>query len=83
MNLKQYLRSVTDGITYMRDVFEVAYQLMNILKIVHCAKNTFNDLKLENVMITPSAGDGERLHVHLIDYGFVDKFVDKDTNEHI
>ena len=81
MNLKQYLRKVS-GITYMRDIFEVAYQLMNIFKIVHCAKRTFNDLKLENIMITPPDGEGEKLKVHLIDYGFVDKFINT-TSGHI
>ena len=60
MNLEQYLRKLT-GVTYMRDLFEVAYQLINIFKIVHCAKKTFNDLKLENIMITPPGGDGEKL----------------------
>ena len=46
----------------MRDLFEVAYQLINILKIVHCAKRTFNDVRLENIMITPpGSGDGEKL----------------------
>ena len=67
----------------MKDIFEVAYQLMNIFKIVHCAKRTFNDLKLENIMITPPGDDNERLRVHLIDYGFVDKFIKNGTNDHI
>lgn len=82
MNLNQYLSNVT-GIAYMRDIFEVAYQLMNILKIVHCSKRTFNDLKPENIMITPPGSPDENLKVHLIDYGFVDKFFNYDTNEHI
>lgn len=67
----------------MKAIFEVAYQLVNIMKIVHCSKRTYNDLKPENVMITPPASEDGTLKVHLIDFGFVDKFVDGSTNEHI
>ena len=67
----------------MKDIFEVAYQLMEILMIVHCSKRTFNDLKPENIMITPPSSDDETLKVHLIDFGFADKFINDDTKEHI
>ena len=62
---------------------EVAYQLLDILKLVHCAKRTFNDLKPENIMITPPGEDNETLIVHLIDFGFADKFIEEDTKKHI
>lgn len=54
----------------MKAIFDVAYQLMDILKFVHSSKRTFNDLKPENIMITPPGKDDEKLKVHLIDFGF-------------
>lgn len=56
---------------------------MNLLKIVHCSKRTYNDLKPENIMITPPDNQHEKLKVHLVDFGFSDKFYDEDTQEHI
>ena len=67
----------------MNEIFEVAYQLINLLKIVHCSKQTFNDLKPENIMITPPGRCDEKLKVHLVDFGFVDKFTNDETKEHI
>lgn len=52
MNLSQYLKKLS-GVAKMKEMFEVAYQLIDILKLVHRAKMTFNDLKPENIMITP------------------------------
>ena len=66
----------------MHDIFEIGTQLIDILKIVHKSNRTFNDLKPENIMITP-AKEGGSLKVHLIDFGFVDKFVDETTKKHI
>lgn len=80
MNLEQYLKKVS-GIVFIKDVLEVAYQLIDILKLVHKAKRTFNDLKPENIMITPPS-QSEKLKVHLIDFGCVDKF-DRNKDEPI
>ena len=56
---------------------------MDILKLVHKTKRTFNDLKPDNIMITPPGKSDEKLQVHLIDFGCADKFIDEETNEHI
>ena len=82
MNLKQFIKK-TSGISYIKDIFEVAYQLIGILKLVHRAKMTFNDLKPENIMITPPGKDNTKLQVHLIDFGFADKYIDDKSKEHI
>ena len=82
MNLEQYLGQTT-GIAKIQDVFEVACQLLNTFKLVHRAKRTFNDLKPENIMITPPSKGDEKLKVHLIDFGCADKFIDETTKEHI
>jgi serine/threonine protein kinase len=59
------------------DCLDIIYQLIDIFKIVHLSKRTYNDLKLANIMInTRPTG----LQVVLIDYGFSTFFVDKDGN---
>lgn len=47
---------------------------MDTLEILHDTGRTFNDLKLNNIMIKQEQGN---LQTTLIDYGFVDSFRDK------
>lgn len=57
---------------------------MGILKYVHAARRTFNDMKHENIMIN-TYGDFQNMpQVTLIDFGFTEKFYkDKHSVEHI
>ena len=69
MNLKEYLVKL-EGINKIEKVLEIGLKLITIFKYTHCAKRTFNDLKLENIMIdTQGSLEADPL-VYLIDFGF-------------
>ena len=59
MNLDEYLRNMK-GNAKMKEIFKVADQLVTILRIVHGSRRTFNDLKPDNIMITPP-GQNQKL----------------------
>ena len=58
--------------------FEIAQQILKCLEIVHHAGFVYNDLKPDNIMIT--LDDANKINVTLIDYGFLTKFQDKNSN---
>ena len=60
----------------------VASKIVTIFKFTHCAKRTYNDLKLKNIMINVGKSLDEDPEVFLIDFGFSQKFV-KSSKEHI
>ena len=47
---------------------------MSALQIIHENGCTYNDLKPENIMISTSPSS-ENINVKLIDYGFVNNFI--------
>ena len=57
--------------------------LVSIFKYVHCAKRTHNDLKLENIMVNTMGSLNADPQVFLIDFGFTDKYMEKDGKTHI
>ena len=57
--------------------------MVSIFKYTHCAKRTFNDLKLENIMIETQGDLDTDPKVYLIDCGFAQKYVKQDDKEHI
>ena len=60
------------------EVIDISIQLFKILKEIHRAKLTYNDMKPKNVMIdhTPD----HKIKVTLIDFGLVKSFIDKKGN---
>ena len=54
--------------TQSSTVLEIVYQLIGAFELIHKCGYTYNDLKLENVMI--SKGEQGRIKVNLIDFGF-------------
>ena len=56
--------------------------MVSIFKYTHSAKRTFNDLKLQNIMINVGKTLDDDPEVFLIDFGFSKKYVNKDK-EHI
>lgn len=77
MNLKEYLDKLT-GINKIEKTIEIALKLVSIFKYTHTAKRTFNDLKLENIMIDTQGSLEADPKVYLIDFGFASKYVKKD-----
>ena len=66
--------------------------MLDIIEKIHSAGYTYNDLKLDNLLIGfkdrlpsnyTSENVFENLSLHLIDYGFATRFVNKYTGEHI
>ncbi len=52
---------------------------MSALQIIHENGYTYNDLKPENIMVSNDLVRGSsNVNVKLIDYGFVNKYVDDD-----
>lgn len=82
MNLKQYL-SKLDGVRKIEKIIDVTNKLVTIFKYIHCAKRTFNDLKLENIMVNTNGDLAADPEVFLIDFGFAKKFLKKDGKNHI
>ena len=82
MNLKQYL-SRLDGVRKIEKIIDVTNKLVSIFKYIHCAKRTFNDLKLENIMINTNGNLDADPEVFLIDFGFAKKFLKKDGKTHL
>ena len=58
----------------MEKILEVALKLIGIFKYTHCAKRTFNDLKLDNIMVDIPEGVDADPRVYLIDFGMSEKF---------
>ena len=80
MTLYQYLETL-EGVEKIEKLFEVANKLICIFKYTHCAKRTYNDLKPSNVMINVQQDGSPK--VHLIDFGYSEKFVKEDGKQHI
>ena len=82
MNLKQYI-SKLNGVQKIEKILDVTNKLVSIFKYIHCAKRTYNDLKLENIMVNTNGNLDADPEVFLIDFGFAKRFVKKDGSSHI
>ena len=82
ITLHEYLDKLK-GIQKMEKIMDVASKIVENLKFTHCAKRTYNDLKLHNVMINLGRSLDEDPEVFLIDFGFARKYLKKDGKTHI
>ena len=81
VNLEEYMKDLK-GVKRAMTILEVAIQLLPIFQLVHKSNRTFNDLKPENIMVDKKyASHG--IKVHLVDFGFADKFISDHTGKHI
>ena len=55
------------------ELYSVVLGVINGLETIHAAGYTYNDLKLENIMLKGNK-------VKLIDFGFCQKYIDTDGN---
>ena len=85
MNLKEYMSHLNKlgDIHKAVKIIDVISKLVSIFKIVHSAQRTFNDLKPENIMVDTFGKLDLEPKVHLIDFGFADKYISAETKEHI
>lgn len=75
-NLSSFLQN-QKGLQKIDSILTICYQLIGIMKIVHKAGRTYNDMKPQNVMISyknKEVYNSEELDVTIIDFGFVDKY---------
>jgi serine/threonine protein kinase len=75
-----------------KTILEIALGTLDMLESVHAAGYTYNDLKLDNIMVgfksqIPKEYKEENVladaSLHLVDFGFATRFVDKSTGLHI
>ena len=74
MDVRDYL-SKFEGIQKIEKTIVVVSNLVNIFKYVHCSKRTYNDLKLENIMVNTNGNLDADPEVFLIDFGFASKYI--------
>ena len=78
INLASFLKN-QKGLQRIDSILTIMFQLVGIMKIVHKAGRTYNDMKPQNVMISyknKEVLNSSELDVTIIDFGFVDKFKD-------
>lgn len=55
----------------------IGMRLLYIYERVHLAGYTYNDLKLDNILV--GSKDGDNLHeIRLTDFGFAEKYIDRE-----
>lgn len=74
LDLKRFL-GLHKGLNKMEKIMGITIKILNILKYVHCAKRTYNDLKPSNIMVNTNGKPNADPDVFLIDFGFADKFI--------
>ena len=73
-------------------IYDLGLRLINIFQVIHSAGFTYNDLKLDNLLIGfenklpnnyTNGSCFEDVDIHLVDYGFSTRYVSKKNGEHI
>ena len=72
-NLANFLQNIQKGPNKVVKILDVTFQLLDILKVIHGAGLTYNDIKPENIMVSNDC------KVTIIDFGFADTYF-KDGN---
>ena len=61
-----------------KTVYQLGIQLLRILEKIHQSGNTFNDLKLDNILVGDQNLKDKNMHkIRLVDFGFASRFLDK------
>ena len=67
-NLANFLQNIQKGPNKVVKILDVTFQLLDILKVIHGAGLTYNDIKPENIMVSNDC------KVTIIDFGFADTY---------
>lgn len=77
-SLEQYFKE-NDNSFECAFIIELGSKLIETLQLIHEAGYTYNDLKLDNILLdTDNVPDVSK--VRLIDFGFADKYLDSEGN---
>ena len=66
-----------------KTIYQVGIKMINCLERIHEAGYTYNDLKLDNILIGDHKSSYSSLHeIRLCDFGFAIRYIDKKTKKH-
>ena len=81
-NLDQYFANAK-GMFTKKTIYQIGIRLVDMLKKIHETGFTYNDLKLENILIGNYKNSSSSLHqIRLCDFGFASRYMNKQTGEH-
>ena len=64
-----------------KTILQIGIKLLEIMEKIHESGYTYNDLKLDNILVGDVDQTLERMHeIRLIDFGFAERFRDKEGN---
>lgn len=93
MEVDQYFNSMGKSLS-TKSIIYLGMEVLKILEKVHSSGYVYGDLKLDNILI----GEGqqlpdqkltydrnvfEKVTLHLIDFGFAQRYIDKVSGRHI
>ena len=61
-------------------MFRVIRKLIQALDLIHGSGYTYNDVKLDNIMVKHNDKQNSKPKFVLVDYGMAQKYVDEDGN---
>jgi serine/threonine protein kinase len=62
----------------LKTIVELGLKLLDIIEMIHNAGYTYNDMKLDNILVGDHTMSEKTMHqIRLIDFGFAARFLDK------
>lgn len=62
----------------LKTILQISVRLVDIFERIHDAGFTYNDLKLDNIVIGDASQSAFSMHeMRLVDFGFAQKYVDR------
>ena len=81
-NLEQIFKHQNNKLSF-QTIIQIGLKLIDIIEMIHNSGFTYNDLKLDNILIGSHEQDEHSMNqVRLIDFGFAQRYVDG-TGQHI
>ena len=93
MNLDKFFEESSQYRLTNSSILHLGLEIIELLEGIHLAGYTYNDLKLDNLLIgykdrpqiqkNLSGNCFEDCEIHLVDFGFAKQYIDKKTKAHI